>query len=44
MQETLAPKPKEISEKRTKFRWLVAAMFFLVYMIAGADRAGRVII
>ncbi len=39
MQETLAPKPEEISEKRTRFRWLVAAMFFLVYMIAGADRA-----
>ena len=39
MQETLAPQPKEMSEKRTRFRWLVAAMFFLVYMIAGADRA-----
>jgi len=25
--------------KRGGFRWIVAALFFLAYMIAGADRA-----
>ena len=39
MSQTVASKPEEISERKTRFRWLVAAMFFLVYMIAGADRA-----
>ncbi|WP_151996118.1 MFS transporter [Buttiauxella massiliensis] len=27
------------TQKRSRFRWIVAVMFFIVYMIAGADRA-----
>lgn len=32
-------KNQEVPQKRTRFRWVVAAMAFIVYMIAGADRA-----
>jgi len=39
MQEILAKKDQEVAQKKTRFRWVVAAMAFIVYMIAGADRA-----
>lgn len=39
MQKNLEEISQDITEKKTRFRWVVAAMTFLVYMIAGADRA-----
>lgn len=39
MQQALANKPQAVLEKKTRFRWIVVSMIFLVYMIAGADRA-----
>lgn len=39
MHEALESKTQVVPAKKTQFRWLVAAMFFIVYMIAGADRA-----
>ncbi|MBP2631202.1 MAG: major facilitator superfamily 1 [Firmicutes bacterium] len=39
MQKNLEQTSQEVTEKKTRFRWVVAAMTFLVYMIAGADRA-----
>ena len=39
MHEALGQKKQNEPEKNTLFRWLVLSMIFLVYMIAGADRA-----
>lgn len=39
MQEALGEKNQDVPEKKTRFRWVVLAIIFLVYMIAGADRA-----
>jgi ACS family glucarate transporter-like MFS transporter len=39
MQERLAQKLQQATEKDTKFRWVVIAIIFFASMIAGADRA-----
>lgn len=39
MQESVVQISQAVPQKRTRFRWVVAAMAFIVYMIAGADRA-----
>ncbi len=39
MQQQLEQKVQEMIEKKSKFRWVVMALIFCVYMIAGADRA-----
>jgi ACS family glucarate transporter-like MFS transporter len=39
VQKVLQQQIQPVLEKKTKFRWLILAMIFLVYMIAGADRA-----
>jgi len=39
MQNMVGQKIQGALEKQTKYRWLVLSMIFLVYMIAGADRA-----
>jgi len=39
MQEALGQKKQNVLEQKTRFRWVVLTMIFIVYMIAGADRA-----
>lgn len=39
MQNAIEPTIPKALEKNTRFRWLILSMIFLVYMIAGADRA-----
>jgi len=39
VQNVINQNVQRVLEKKTRFRWLVLSMIFLVYMIAGADRA-----
>lgn len=39
LQNVVGVKSETVVEKATRFRWLVVTMIFIVYMIAGADRA-----
>ncbi|MFS0777020.1 MFS transporter [Neobacillus sp. 3P2-tot-E-2] len=44
MRDALAKKPQPVLQKKTRFRWVVLFLIFIVYMIAGADRANMGVI